>query len=160
MAKRKYVRKHYFVDTKTQGALVFRIVLYWAVLMFDIAATFLFWRLVTSPIHDFNPYWDTTWFEFGPALLTSLLLLPAAIVDIIRFTNRFVGPILRLRRSMRALARGEHVEPIKFRRGDFWQEFADEFNAVLARMQQLQQPTSAAAAQPAPQPETEMAVVA
>jgi hypothetical protein len=36
---------------------------------------------------------------------------------------------------MRALARGEHVEPIEFRRGDFWKEFADEFNAVAARVQ-------------------------
>ena len=45
------------------------------------------------------------------------------------------GPLVRLRRSMRALARGEHVEPIKFREGDFWQEFAEEFNAVAARVQ-------------------------
>jgi signal transduction histidine kinase len=75
------------------------------------------------------------WFSFRPVFLAAFLLLPLVIFDIIRFSNRFVGPILRLRRSMRQLARGEHVEPIKFRGTDFWQDFADEFNAVLARVQ-------------------------
>ena len=45
-----------------------------------------------------------------------------------------VGPLLRVRRSMRALARGEAVEPIEFRGGDYWKEIADEFNAVRARV--------------------------
>ena len=61
--------------------------------------------------------------------------LPMVVADVIRVSNRFAGPLVRLRRSMRALARGEHVEPIHFRKGDFWQEFAEEFNAVAARVQ-------------------------
>ena len=77
------------------------------------------------------------WFFYGPAAIASFLLLPLVIVDIIRFSNRFVGPLLRLRRSMRALARGEYVEPIEFRDNDFWYDFADEFNAVRARILQL-----------------------
>jgi hypothetical protein len=158
MSQTQYVRRtHYFVDAKTQGALVLRIVLYWAVLLFDIAATLAFWKMITLPVHMLKPNWDPAWFHYGPAVLTALLLLPVAITDIVRFTNRFVGPILRLRGSMRALARGEHVEPIRFRRGDFWQDLADEFNAVLARVERQ---ASAAAAQSAPQAETEMAGVA
>jgi hypothetical protein len=50
-------------------------------------------------------------------------------------SNRFVGPLVRLRRSMRKLARGEHVDPICFRDNDFWHDFANEFNAVAARVQ-------------------------
>ena len=37
----------------------------------------------------------------------------------------------------KALARGEHVDPIHFRKGDMWQECAEELNAVLARVQGL-----------------------
>jgi hypothetical protein len=37
---------------------------------------------------------------------------------------------------MRELARGEHVEPIHFRDNDFWHDFAEEFNAVAARVQE------------------------
>ena len=36
---------------------------------------------------------------------------------------------------MRQLARGERVEPIEFRNSDYWSEFADEFNAIAARLQ-------------------------
>jgi hypothetical protein len=158
MSQAKYFRrKRYFVDAKLQGALVVRIVLYWVVVLFDIAVTLAFWRTITPPFHESNPDWEATWFDYGPAVLASLLLLGVVLTDIIRFTNRFVGPILRLRRSLRALACGEQVAPIKFRRNDFWQELAEEFNAVLVRVQRQ---TSAEAGEPAPQAETEMACVA
>ena len=83
----------------------------------------------------FYTHFDDMWFHYGPALVASLILLPMVIIDIIRTSNRFCGPLLRLRRSMRALAQGERVEPIRFRKGDFWGEFAEEFNAVVARVQ-------------------------
>ena len=75
------------------------------------------------------------WYYYGAALVASLLLLPIVLIDIVRLSNRFAGPLVRLRRSMRALARGEKVQPIHFRGSDFWQEFADEFNAIAARLQ-------------------------
>ena len=69
-------------------------------------------------------------------MVIKLLLFLIVVVWFAVFaSHRFAGPVLRLRRSMRQLAQGEHVEPIKFRKGDFWPEFADEFNAVLARVQ-------------------------
>ncbi len=48
--------------------------------------------------------------------------------------------MLRLRRSLRALGRGEHVEPLEFRGADFWQEFAEDFNSVLRRVQTAPRP--------------------
>jgi hypothetical protein len=35
------------------------------------------------------------------------------------------------------LARGETVEAIEFRSNDFWHDFADDFNAVRARIRDL-----------------------
>ena len=55
--------------------------------------------------------------------------------DIIRLSNKFVGPMYRLKANMRALAEGHRVEPIRFRDGDFWHDFAKEFNALAARVQ-------------------------
>jgi hypothetical protein len=135
MSGKENLRKRSFVDAAVQGRLVLRILLYWAVFMFGIAVVVIIWRLLTYPSRGFNTNCDGMWFPYGPAVLAALLLLPAAILDIVRFSHRFVGPILRLRRCMRQLARGEHVEPIRFRRGDFWQDLADEFNAVAARLQ-------------------------
>jgi hypothetical protein len=83
------------------------------------------------------------WFYFGPALVGAVLLMPLVLFDIVRLSNRFAGPLLRLRRSLRALAKGEEVAPLKFREGDFWQDFAKEFNAVAERMNKLNEAAKA-----------------
>ena len=57
-----------------------------------------------------------------PFAIASFVLLPLVIIDIVRLSNRFTGPLLRMRRSMRALAQGEQVEPLKFRDADFWHD--------------------------------------
>ena len=69
----------------------------------------------------------------------SFLLLPIIMIDVVSLTNRFAGPILRLRRSVRALAAGDYVDPIFFRDNDYWQEFAIEFNALSRHVEELKQ---------------------
>jgi hypothetical protein len=135
MSDKKSLRKRLFVDPKVQGALIGRVVLYWVVCLITMTLMLLCWRIVTGPARPFYTHFDDMWFHFGPALIASFLLLPLVIVDIVRLSNRFVGPLLRLRRSLRAVGRGEHVEPIEFRNDDFWQDLADEFNVMLARVQ-------------------------
>lgn len=132
---KKAMRKHLFVDPKVQGALVVRVILYWVVCLITITLMLLCWRIATGPVQLFYAHFDEMLLTYGPALVASLLLLPLVAVDIIRLSNRFVGPLLRLRRSMRALARGEHVDPIEFRDADFWHEIAEEFNSLVARVQ-------------------------
>jgi hypothetical protein len=134
MSRVKQVRRQLFVDPKVQGALVLRVLLYWVVCLITITLMLLCWNVLRTP-RMFYTFLDDMWLQYGPALLASFLLLPVVVVDIIRLSNRFAGPLFRLRRCMRALARGEHVEPIRFREGDFWRDFAEEFNAVLARVQ-------------------------
>ncbi len=65
-----------------------------------------------------------------------LALFPAFALDTIRFSNRFVGPIARLRRYMRELADGENITTLAFRDNDFWSEVADEFNQVVELVQE------------------------
>jgi len=143
MSQVKRIRKRLFVDPKVQGALVMRMLLYWVVCLITITLMLLCWSVLRTP-RIFYTHFDDMWFHYGPALVASFILLPMVIVDIIRLSNRFAGPLVRLRRSMRAMARGEHVEPIRFRENDFWQEFAEEFNAVVARVQgETRQPESA-----------------
>ncbi|MDZ7617027.1 MAG: hypothetical protein U1E05_08485 [Patescibacteria group bacterium] len=131
----KVMRKQLFVDPKVQGALVIRAVVYWVACIVTISLMLLCWRILTGPARPLFTHFDDMWFFYGPAIIASLLLLPMVVADIIRLSNRFAGPMLRLRRSMRALARGEHVSPIEFRDSDFWQDFAEEFNQLLVRVQ-------------------------
>lgn len=134
----KAQRKKLFVDPKVQGALVLRGVVYWLFALLAITLLLLCWRVWAVPGRPFAFHFDHLWFFYAPALFASLLLLPVVLMDIIKLSSRFVGPLVRLRNGMRALARGERVAPIRFRKGDFWQEFAQEFNAVAARLNQLQ----------------------
>jgi hypothetical protein len=134
MSRARHIRRQLFVDPKVQGALVLRVLLYWAVCLITLTLMLLCWSTIRTP-RMFYTHFDDMWFHYGPALIASFILLPMVMVDIIRFSNRFAGPMVRLRRSMQALGRGEHVDPIQFRGGDFWQEFAEAFNAVAARVQ-------------------------
>jgi hypothetical protein len=139
------LRKQLFVDPKVQGALVYRVILYWVFCLIAMGLMLLSWRILTGPARLFYTQIDDMWYFHGPALVASLLLLPLVVIDIIRVSNRFTGPLLRLRRSMRGLASGERVEPLYFREGDFWKDFADEFNEVIARVQ----------SEPPPEPDPE-----
>jgi hypothetical protein len=142
MSPKRAVRRQLFVDAKIQGALMLRVILYWATCLVTITLILLCWRILTSPARTFSRHLGDICSSLGPALLASLILLPLVIVDVVRFSNRLVGPFVRLRHGMRALARGEHVEPIRFRQGDFWREFTDEFNAVVARTESQDPPRS------------------
>jgi len=135
MSGKSNARKQLFVDPRMQGALVLRVALYWIVCLITISLMVLCWRVFTQPAAMFATHVDQMCSSLGPALVASLLVLPLIAIDVIRLSNRFAGPMLRLRRNMRALARGEAVQPIEFRQDDFWREFAEDFNALVARMQ-------------------------
>lgn len=138
MTKTSFSRKRLFVDPEVQGQLILRVILYWVTCLITVALMVMCWRIVNGPARPFYRHLDDMWFHLGPALVASLLLLPIVVVDVTRVSNRFVGPLLRLRRSLRNLAAGQQVEPIRFRHGDFWQSFADEFNALVTRVKELE----------------------
>jgi len=130
-------RKKLYVDPQVQGALIVRMVTYWAVCLVTVSLMVLCWRILTGPSRALDESLREVLFDYAPAVVASLALLPLVILDVLRLSNRFAGPLVRLRRAMRALARGEHVDPISFREGDFWLEFAQEFNAVAARVERV-----------------------
>jgi hypothetical protein len=136
--EKKKQRKRLFVDPKVQGALVTRVVLYWFVCLITLTLMLLCWRIVTGPARMFYTHFDDMWFHYGPAAVASLLLLPLVAIDIVRLSNRFAGPMLRLRRAMGELAQGRHVEPVEFRDDDYWHDFAEQFNAVARRVESLE----------------------
>jgi tetratricopeptide (TPR) repeat protein len=134
MSERRDLRKRWLVDPQMQGALVVRVILYCIGYLIAVTMMLLCWRISICPAPPGYADMYEMQFYYRPVLIASLLLLPLVAVDIIRFSNRLVGPLWRLRQSMRQLARGEHVEPIEFRETDVWQEVAADFNAILVRM--------------------------
>ena len=150
-----HVRRQLFVDRNVQGALLLRVVMYWIYCLFSVAFMITCWLMVYDRPESTAAFWSQMQNLYIPALAATVLLLPIAIVDLIRLSNRFAGPMLRLRRTMKQLADGERVHPVHFRDGDFWFDFAEDFNRVLAR---VQQPESEPAEQSEETEETPVAV--
>lgn len=131
---KRFQRKKLLVDHQVQLAFLLRAVGYWLTSLISAVLLLMITSMLAAPARLVYPGADSPWFHLGPTVLCSLLLLPIVVYDFLRLSNRLVGPVFRLRRAMRELAAGKHVEPIHFRDGDFWRDFAGEFNAVAQRV--------------------------
>jgi len=142
---KRIARRQQFVDRQVQGAIALRCIGYWFFCLLTVVFMLLIWRIFTGPARLFYTHFDEMWFQYGPALVASLLLLPIIVVDSVRVSNRFAGPIVRLRRAMKQLAAGEKVQPLTFREDDYWRDLAENFNAVLKQIELRQRSAESAA---------------
>lgn len=126
-------RKKKYVDPEVQGALARRIGLHW--ILYTIVASVLVvgLKLLADPFTPLTEHAIDAWWTYGPLLLVLITLTPIFIYDSVKLSNRFTGPVMRLRQAARSLAAGEPVEPLKIRNGDYWQELAEDFNRILSR---------------------------
>ncbi len=131
-------RNRLFVDPTVQGAFLLRAVFYWLACVVCLGMTLATTSFLPQPSESFLPFTNNRWFRFIPAFVLFLGLLPAMAFDMVRLTNRVVGPLVRLRRAMRGAAQGERISPLRFREGDFWRDFADEFNAILDKLHEAE----------------------
>jgi|SRR5208282_4010717 len=141
MPAKRSLRSRFYVDFRVQGALVVRVVLYWLTCLLAMMLLLFAWGLITVPNRPLNAHVNDLWTLFGPAAVASLALLPAVIFDLVRLSNRFAGPMFRLRRSMHDLAQGRPVAALRFRHHDFWREFADDFNTVAQKVEDHKTPS-------------------
>ena len=125
-------RKQKYVDTNVQGALLRRIIFHWLSFFFVTGLTVV---LMKSMIGDMNlTFMDNVKNSIGEFSLIGVILLclfPVFMLDTVRFSNRFVGPIGRLRRHLKELGTERTTQKCSFRDNDFWSEMADEFNKVV-----------------------------
>ena len=123
-------RRQLFVDRDVQGALIARAVFYWSLCLLTGLQVTACQMIVTGRPHSLFELISGVCSQYGLVLVVSLLLLPLIIVDFVRVTNRVTGPMVRLRRAIRALARGQTTQPIRIRENDFWGDFVDDFNEL------------------------------
>jgi hypothetical protein len=140
-------RKQNYVDSHVQGALLRRICSHWLV-FFSVSAfaIILLQTLLGDPAKTLAERLRIETGEFMFMAIVMISLFPAFMLDTIRFSNRFVGPIGRVRRYLRQLKDGQ-TDHCAFRDDDFWSELAVEFNEVadlvesqkqeIARLQSL-----------------------
>ncbi|MEL7499409.1 MAG: hypothetical protein AAFN77_17520 [Planctomycetota bacterium] len=132
------LRKQNFIDNHVQGALLRRILSHW-LMFFGVSgfAVILLQTLLGDPSLSIMERMQQQMGEFVFFAIVMVAMFPAFMLDTIRFSNRFVGPIARVRRHLRQLSEGD-TSACAFRGDDFWTDMADEFNKVadLVKSQQ------------------------
>ncbi len=123
-----------FVDTKVQGALARRLVLHWLIFMVVASTVAFVLQVLSNPFLPLMDHVENIWLTQGPFLLVMVFLLPVFVLDTIKLSHRFAGPIFSLRRAMREVAQGKQPRKLKFRGNDFWHDLATEYNAVIDKL--------------------------
>lgn len=127
-------RKKTFVDPQVQGALVRRLVLHWFAFLGVSGLVAFCLNVLTNPFQPMKAHLQQMYWTHGPFLVVMVFMLPVFVVDTIKLSHRFAGPIYRLRNAIRSLANGEAYVPLKFRDFDFWQGLAADFNQMVDRL--------------------------
>jgi hypothetical protein len=130
-------RKKQFIDANVQGALARRIIFHWLVFLMVAALAAFILQVLSNPFRPLLTHARDMWWTHGPFLLVLVFLLPVFIVDTIKLSHRFAGPIFALRRAIREIVQGKPPRKLKFRRKDFWHDLADDYNAMLLRLELL-----------------------
>lgn len=137
-------RRTLLIDRPVQGELVRRVMVYWLLCMLVVTNMAVCWLVIPKNPTSLREFVGMTYNVLGPVLTTSVFVVPLIIIDIIRMSNRFAGPVSRLHREIQRIADGQAATPIQLRRRDHWQEVADDFNRMLDRIREDASPQQAA----------------
>src|SRR3954454_8916784 len=127
-------RKKKFIDSNVQGALSRRIILHWLIFMLVTSVVAFVLQVLSDPFRGLSSHFKELWWSQGPFFLVMLFLLPVFVMDAIKLSHRFVGPIFSLRRAIQSIGKGETPRKLKFRQLDFWQDLAEDYNAMLSTL--------------------------
>ncbi|UUO07389.1 hypothetical protein M4951_03540 [Blastopirellula sp. J2-11] len=129
-----------YVDPSVQGGIVLRMLFYWTAFFLVGLLIAISVQVLTNPLEPWGTHFANVWQNQGPFILAALCLLPIFAYDLIRFSHRFVGPIVRFRSVVNEAVEGEVPEPFHLRDKDYWKDFASDLNRLFDRMRSGQSP--------------------
>lgn len=131
-------RRRTLVDPEVQGGILRKVAFHWVLFFVCNTLALTIWiRLFEQPDAEWGQTISETIRRFLPFFVITIALIPAFVWDTMKMTNRFAGPILRLRNALCEANAGRVVPPLKFRSGDYWQEIANDFNRLMERHAEL-----------------------
>ena len=127
-------RKKKYIDSDVQGALTRRLIWHWFVFLVVASVTAYLLQVLSNPFKSQMDHVRELWWTQGPFLVVLLFLLPVFVVDTVKLSHRFAGPIFNLRRAMGEVAEGKPPRKLQFRDNDFWHDLSAEYNAMITRL--------------------------
>ncbi len=129
-----YKRKKIWID-RFQTYLVVRIGMYCVLFQAAVWALAMIDRTVGGALEQFIGA-DGAVYCYAIALGGIVIMTVSAVYDAIKFGHRLVGPLVRFRNTVKAIAAGEEIELIRLRDGDFLQDLKDDFNNMIVALEQ------------------------
>ncbi|MCC6507857.1 MAG: hypothetical protein IT423_02030 [Pirellulaceae bacterium] len=133
------MRQKVWIDQHVQGVLVGRVILYWSGILLYFGLSIGCYQWWQNPEWTMAQHMGAMFEQVGPCLPTLFLLLPLVIFDIVRLSNRFAGPIYRLRTHLKELNQNSNTCPLHFRDDDYWQQLADPINTMQLKLLTMEQ---------------------
>lgn len=130
-------RKKIWID-KFQTRLSLSIALYFAIYQLGVWALIAIGKHLTQalegPAGNSGQEGGLGWIVFLTLFVG--VLGTVFIYDVVHLSHRFVGPLVRFRKSILAITAGEEVDMVSLRKGDYLQEMKNEFNAMLKALEE------------------------
>jgi hypothetical protein len=132
--KEEIKRTQTVIDREVQYGVVRKIALHWIALFVCNSIALVIWvSLFEQPDANWKQNVGDSFRRFLPFFIITAALIPAFVLDTLKLTNRFAGPISRLRTEIRNASEGRPVRRLSFRTNDYWREIADGFNTLIDR---------------------------
>ncbi len=133
-------RRRLFVDSAFQGRLLFKLVFYWTAYHVALWHVLFLFRVIssvlnndpTAPVKSFGTQYQEFTLEHVSVIVCFLVMLPIIARDLLKFSHRFAGPLVRFRNTMQKMADGKSVEPVTLRKYDLPSEFLTVFNRLVS----------------------------
>jgi hypothetical protein len=164
----KFKRTRLWVDSPLQWRLMGRLTLYLVACSLVLFHVAFFYDILANLPEVLNRGVLEFYVDFfarqTPLYIALIVVLPIFLYDMIKFSNRFAGPLYRFRRTMEAMIAGKPVTPVKIRKRDLHRDWLPTFNALIGKWNGMRTARAAQVAEdvsadPAPEP-SEPAVAA
>ncbi len=135
----KKIKRKYFVDLELQGPMLGRLLVYWFFGMLFISMPAALVYTFLQPDMNFLLHVVQVWKMHWPIFLMLTVSLPFVLYDMLKFSNRFAGPMFRLRRELGKVVNDGEFSQFKTREKDFWKDIVVGFNHLAERVQSLEE---------------------
>ena len=132
-------RRQWYVDKEVQKDLAKRLFFYLIACILFVSLPIALVNTVKNVEKNFFTHVAEVFYNHWPIMLTIGLMLPFAVNDMIRLSNRFAGPVFRLRRELATFAETGHMKEVFFRDNDFWKDLAFGVNRLTRRIRELEE---------------------
>lgn len=141
-----YPRKRLFVNRDIQGRLLARTGLYWILYHAVLWMAMFFIRyaehrgavMAGAEPRSFGDLYGEFVHENSSLWVCAFAILPIVLWDLLKFSHRVAGPLVRFQRTLESLTAGQTVNEVRLRRGDLLFDLEIAFNQYLASLRNLQ----------------------